>query len=89
MWQLVIVNIPQLSQYPITAVQARYINQSPRDSRTSASRLRRKRVEEEQADWAAMTESVGVMKNADRAAVFEEMKSYNRDVVIGWIVDFF
>ena len=77
------MNIPQLSQYPITAVQARYINQSPRDSRTSASRLRRKRVEEELADWAAMTESVGVMKNADRAAVFEEMKAYNRDVVIG------
>ena len=77
------MNIPQQSQYPITTVQARYINQSPRDSRTSASRLRRKRVEEEQADWAAMTESVGVMKNADRAAVFEEMKAYNRDVVIG------
>ena len=51
--------------------------------RTSASRLRRKRVEEELADWAAMTESVGVMKNAPRTAVFEEMKAYNRDVVIG------
>ena len=34
------------------------------------------------ADWAAMTESVGVMKNAARTAVFEEMKAYNREARI-------
>ena len=42
--------------------------------------MRRKRLEEELADCAAMTESVGVMKNAARTAVFEEIKAYNRQV---------
>lgn len=54
------------------------VKHSECDLRTSASRLRRRRLEEELADWAAMTESVGVMKNAARTAVFEEMKAYNR-----------
>ena len=40
-------------------------------------------MEEELSDWAAMTESVGSMKDAARTAVFEEMKAYNRHVVIG------
>ena len=58
------------------------VKHSECDLRTSASRLRRRRLEEELADWAAMTESVGVMKNAARTAVFEEMKAYNREARI-------
>ena len=36
-------------------------------------------MEEELSDWAAMTESVGSMKDAARTAVFDEMKAHNRE----------